>query len=91
MNVKLKLIKTLPGEARDQVFFKVSRIPESHVLQTWEFDESKLMLNGALLRAVQMTGALERILELTVSYSKSEFNLDGRLDNFKQFSIKLQF
>jgi len=80
---EIKTNQNLAGEARDQVLIKEVSIPESHVVQTWEFDESKIMLSGALLRAVQMTGALERIFELTVSYSKQRVQFGRPIGQFQ--------
>lgn len=72
----IKKDQNLAGEARDDVHIDHVRIDDACVAKI-NSDESlhKLWHTGALTRVALMTGALERVLELTLAYSleRSQF------------------
>ena len=48
-----------------------------------DFDQQSVMLMGAVVRSVQIAGALESILELTVEYAKDRFAFERPLAKFQ--------
>lgn len=60
----------LAGEARDRVVFEDANLSGSCVCSSPPDTVSKAMQRGALARSVQISGALDRILEMTLEYSK---------------------
>jgi len=61
--------QNLAGEPRNHVYFENVHVMDAAVTLSVDGNGTKLRNTGALIRAVQMTGALERILEQTISYS----------------------
>ncbi|WP_249593882.1 acyl-CoA dehydrogenase family protein [Peribacillus frigoritolerans] len=62
--------QNLAGEPRDHVYFEDVYVTDSAVSLTEEGKVANILYTGTLIRAVQMSGALERILEQTIAYSK---------------------
>ena len=66
----------LAGEPRDGVAFRGARLPASAVRAAPPgLDHEEVLLRGALARAAQISGGLERILAMSVQYSldRSQF------------------
>lgn len=81
--------RNLAGEPRDDVAIHGVRLPaEAIVPAAAGLDEQMVMTWGALLRAVQMAGALECVLELTVQYAleRTQFGRPiGRFQAIQQY------
>jgi acyl-CoA dehydrogenase len=75
--------KSLASEPRDQVSFKNSIVRKDAVSLVESFDEEKIHYSRALIRAVQMTGALENILNLTIAYSKERKQFGRSISRFQ--------
>jgi acyl-CoA dehydrogenase len=74
----------LAGEARDRVFFEQAVLDDSHIAgANASISVDHALQRGALARAVQMSGALDRILEMTLAYT-------GQRSQFGRPIIKFQ-
>ncbi|MBM4763019.1 acyl-CoA dehydrogenase family protein [Bacillus sp. B15-48] len=74
----------LAGEARDEVIFDNIFIKNCKMIPI-QLDEflSKLLYGGALTRIAMMAGALENILEITVSYTSERSQFGRPLNRFQ--------
>ncbi len=72
--VRLKLSHNRAGEPTADLKFDAARVQASAVL-AWHGVSDPVLYAGALARSVQMVGALERVLELSVKYAleRSQF------------------
>ena len=71
-------------EPRDTVGFDDYPVPESAIAHSgrgWSYDE--LFFRGALVRAVSMVGALEKVLELTVNYAQERVQFGRPIGKFQ--------
>ncbi len=60
----------LAGEPRDTLVFTTHEVPAAHVAIQHELEgHFALVWEGALLRAQQMAGAMQRVLNMTISYA----------------------
>lgn len=76
--------RNLAGEPRDDVAFDGVRLPADAVVSAAAgLDEQAVEVWGALLRAVQMAGALERVLELAVSYATERTQFGRPISRFQ--------
>jgi alkylation response protein AidB-like acyl-CoA dehydrogenase len=74
--------RTLAGDARDHLAF--NRAKPVHVTSAPAgFDQTTLMLMGATARSVQMAGALEAILELSVRYANERVAFERPIAKFQ--------
>jgi acyl-CoA dehydrogenase len=82
--------QNLAGEPRDTVSFDALHLPESAVAPAGEgVDDATLWHWGALTRSVMMAGALERMLELTVTYSKERLQFGRPIGRFQAIQQQL--
>lgn len=76
--------RNLAGEPRDAVVLRAVPISEQLVFSVDAGQVSeRLLFTGALCRSVMMAGALERMLELTVSYSKERTQFGKPIHRFQ--------
>ncbi|MFE4894928.1 acyl-CoA dehydrogenase family protein [Peribacillus butanolivorans] len=75
--------KNLAGESRDHLDFKNVFVENKSVSRFVDIDEDKLWYLGALVRSVQMTGALERVLELSAAYSTEREQFGRQIAKFQ--------
>ena len=78
----------LAGEPRDTLTFRNVRLPADaarSVSPGWDH----LLARGALARSVQMVGALERVLELTVEYVQARTQFGRSLGRFQAVQHEL--
>jgi acyl-CoA dehydrogenase len=80
----------LPGEARDCVVFDEATIEDTQIAgATASITADKALQRGALARAVQMDGALERVLELTAAYAKQRVQFGRPIIKFQAVQQEL--
>jgi acyl-CoA dehydrogenase len=72
----------LAGEPRDRVTFADVRLSGDAVAPV-EVDADQLLVRGALARSIQMVGALDRILGLTVEYVQTRTQFGRSLGRFQ--------
>ena len=72
----------LAGEPRDRVHFDDVRLPGEEVSPV-SATADDLLLRGALVRAIQMVGALDRLLGLTVEYAQARHQFGRPLGRFQ--------
>ncbi|MEH6940958.1 acyl-CoA dehydrogenase family protein [Bacillus sp. JJ722] len=75
--------ENLAGEPRNTVILNDVDVPDHQVCRLEDFTEEKWMFEGALVRAIQMTGALERMLDLTVMYSTERIQFGRPIARFQ--------
>lgn len=75
--------ENLAGEPRNIVILNAIDVPDNQVCSLEDFTEEKWMFEGALVRAIQMTGALERMLDLTVMYSTERIQFGRPIARFQ--------
>ncbi|MGM9925582.1 MAG: acyl-CoA dehydrogenase family protein [Bacillus sp. (in: firmicutes)] len=71
------------GEPRNEVTFTNVGVPAPEAWMVEDMEEDRWLLAGALVRAAQMTGALERLLHLTVQYSKERSQFGRPIARFQ--------
>jgi acyl-CoA dehydrogenase len=81
--------KNYAGEARDSVDFTDVTVKSENVSRLEEVNVDELYYVAALTRAVQMTGALERILESSVNYSKERIQFGRPIAKFQAIQQQL--
>ncbi len=82
--VRINSGRNLAGEPRDTVEVQDAIIPESFVFKVNAGKvHERLLFTGALCRTVMMAGALERILELSVAYSKERTQFGQPIHRFQ--------
>src|SRR5919202_2761386 len=82
--------ENLAGEARDDIVLDGVRLSEAEVVPAGRgVDEEALRLRGALARSVMMAGALERILELSVSYVGERHQFGRPIGKFQAIQQQL--
>lgn len=81
--------RNLAGEARDDVVFEAADVDPDRVRTVPGVTVEQAQLRGALARAVQMAGALERILELTVAYTKQRSQFGRPIIKFQAVQQEL--
>jgi acyl-CoA dehydrogenase len=74
--------RTLAGDASDQVAFERAR-PIRLAPAPAGFDQTTLMLMGAAARSVEMAGALETILDLSVRYANERVAFERAIAKFQ--------
>lgn len=72
----------LAGEPRDRVTFEGVRLSEDAVAAV-SVDADQLLVRGALGRSIQIVGALDRLLELTVGYVQARTQFGRPLARFQ--------
>lgn len=66
----VSLGSNLANEPRDTLVFNKQLVPAAHVIRQPEAaGHSELVWEGALLRAQQMAGAMQRVLDMTITYA----------------------
>lgn len=70
------------GEPRDQVSFEAVT-PLNIAPVSAEFDPFKLKLMGALMRATQMTGAIDTLLSMCISYAQERVAFERPIAKFQ--------
>ena len=82
--------ENLAGEARDDVVLDGVRLSEAEAAPAGRgVDEEALRLRGALARSVVMAGALERVLELSVSYAGERHQFGRPIGKFQAIQQQL--
>lgn len=79
----------LAGEARDRIVFEAATLDDSCVRITAPDAADKAMQRGALARSVQMSGALDRILEMTIEYTKQRAQFGRPIIKFQAVQQEL--
>jgi acyl-CoA dehydrogenase len=80
---------SLAGEPRDEVTLSSVLIPRDRTKRVELKQVEKLLLISTLTRVMFMTGALERILELTVDYSKERIQFGRPISKFQAIQQQL--
>jgi acyl-CoA dehydrogenase len=80
--------ENLAGEFRDDVIFDNVLVEEAAPAGVG-IDEEALLLRGALARSVSMTGALERVLELSVRYAGEREQFGRPIGRFQAIQQQL--
>jgi acyl-CoA dehydrogenase len=78
----------LAGEPRDRVTFEDVRLGNDAVARV-SVDADRLLVRGALVRAIQIVGALDRVLELTVGYVQARVQFGRPLGRFQAVQHEL--
>lgn len=78
----------LAAEPRDDVTFEAVHLADNAVAQT-TIDEADLLRTGALMRSVQMAGALERILDLSAQYALDRTQFGRPIAKFQAIQHQL--
>jgi acyl-CoA dehydrogenase len=78
----------LAGEPRDRVTFENVRL-RSHAAARVAIDPDALLTRGALVRSIQIVGALDRLLELTVGYVQARSQFGRPLGRFQAVQQEL--
>lgn len=81
--------QNLAGEPRDNVDFTGVRLDPAAVQSVEAVNEASLLTHGALARAVMMAGALERILELSVTYANERTQFGRPIGRFQAIQQQL--
>ncbi len=80
----------LANEARDEVCFDGVFVGADQVAQAAAgVSKREVWCRGALMRAAQMSGALERVLELSVNYSKERIQFGRPIARFQAIQQQL--
>jgi acyl-CoA dehydrogenase len=79
----------LAGDPRDEVFFNQIRLNAHEVMDINKEVIHELMDMAALTRVMLMTGALERTLELSVTYTKERTQFGRPIGKFQAVQQKL--
>jgi acyl-CoA dehydrogenase len=72
----------LAGEPRDRVTFDGARVASASVATVARTPDD-LLVRGALVRAIQIVGALDRLLELTVQYAQARTQFGRPIGRFQ--------
>ena len=80
---KIEHSQNLAGEPRDTLYFNNVFVKKDNVSIFENYNEQTYLYQGALMRAVQMAGALEKILDLTVTYSKERIQFGRSIAKFQ--------
>jgi acyl-CoA dehydrogenase len=76
--------KNYAHEPRDELRFDKLFVPEADVSELNRgFTRSELFFKGALFRTQEMAGAMERVLEFTVSYAKDRIQFGRPIGKFQ--------
>jgi acyl-CoA dehydrogenase len=78
----------LAGEPRDRVTFETVRL-EADAVAPSSLDPDDLLLRGALMRAIEIVGALDRVLELTIEYVQARTQFGRPLGRFQAVQHEL--
>jgi acyl-CoA dehydrogenase len=78
----------LAGEPRNRVTFEDVRLADDAVARA-SLDADQLLVRGALVRAIQIVGALDRVLELTVGYAQARTQFGRPLGRFQAVQHEL--
>ena len=78
----------LAGEPRDDVTFEGARLAHDAVAST-NIDDARLWRYGALMRSVQMAGALERLLDLSAQYALDRVQFGRPIAKFQAIQHEL--
>lgn len=77
------------GEPRDRITFDQVKIANADAAMMGTKELEKVRYMGALTRSVLMAGALERVLELTLAYSKERVQFGRALNRFQAIQQQL--
>lgn len=75
--------QNLAGEPRDNIRFKDIHVKENQCFSIDQKMIDKIYYIGALTKTVLMSGALERVLELTITYSKEREQFGRPISRFQ--------
>ena len=78
----------LAGEPRDRVTFEDVLLASDAVAQV-SLTADDLLVRGALVRAIQIVGALDRVLELTIGYVQARTQFGRSLGRFQAVQHEL--
>jgi acyl-CoA dehydrogenase len=80
----------LAGEARDRVVFDQAVLDDTHIVgATASISAESALQRGAFARAVQMGGALDRILEMTLAYTRDRSQFGRPIIKFQAVQQEL--
>lgn len=79
----------LAGEARDRIVFDDVKLDGAHIRAAASVTADKALQRGALARAVQISGALDRILEMTIEYAKQRAQFGRPIIKFQAVQQEL--
>ena len=88
-NYRVEQRSNLAGEARDRIVFNEAKLDDAQVCSAPSITVDKALQRGALARAVQMSGALDRILEMTVEYAKQRAQFGRSIIKFQAVQQEL--
>ncbi len=74
--------KNLAGDGSDAVTFERTKVVRSKAAPV-DFDQSSLMLMGATVRSLQIAGALEAVLAMTVAYANERVAFERKIGKFQ--------
>ncbi|MBM7663006.1 acyl-CoA dehydrogenase [Bacillus mesophilus] len=89
MDCEIKQKNSLAGEPRDEVTLSSVLLPKDKTVMVELELIEKLTLISTLTRVMLMTGAIERILELTVAYSKERIQFGRPISKFQAIQQQL--
>lgn len=74
----------LAGEPRDNLYYEKTRIDAAHLL-VLETDDllQQIISEGALFRSMQLTGAMQRALEMTIDYAREREQFGRPISKFQ--------
>jgi acyl-CoA dehydrogenase len=88
-NCQLFQGENLAGEPRDEVIFPDIFIPEEKVAANVQVNENDYWNIGTLTRIVMMAGALEKVLELSVTYANERSQFGRAIGKFQAVKQQL--
>lgn len=83
--------KNLAGEPRDDYRFDNLVIEDALISTIPQSDAERLQLEGALFRSLQMVGAMSRILNQTVQYSRERMQFGRPIAKFQAVQHQVAF
>jgi acyl-CoA dehydrogenase len=88
-NCQLRQGENLAGEPRDEVTFADIFIPEERVAANVQVNENDFWNIGTLTRIVMMAGALDKVLELSLTYANERSQFGRAIGKFQAVKQQL--
>ena len=79
----------MAGEARDRIVFTDAKLGDAQVRESESITADRALQRGALARAVQISGALDRVLEMTLEYTKQRAQFGRPIIKFQAVQQEL--
>jgi acyl-CoA dehydrogenase len=86
---EIRIKNSLAGEPRDEVLLTDIMVPKNFAVNVELQQVEKLLNLSTLTRVILMTGAFEKILELTVTYSKERIQFGKPISKFQAIQQQL--